>query len=217
MITTTIESSRSTALREAESSDRSPGRGVLVVDADGWLRNRICDLLQAEAGFRLAGMTEHSEEAISMAERERFDIAVVAHRPPGESGFRVCRELKRTATPPAVVICCAKPDGMLAACCAVADADALISRHDCAAELAGVLDRVARGVRFLPAVPPGVAAMLCDRLDAAEYAVFGMLLAGFPVAEVAAALRMAETELESRRSALLERLEALLLAREAGY
>jgi len=213
----TNESSRSSASRQADTAERSPGLGVLVVDADGWLRNRVYQLLEAEAGFRLAGVAGHTEEARSMAERQQFDIAVVAHRPPAESGFEACCELRRTPTPPAVVICCAKPDGMLAASCAVADADALVGMHDCAAEWAGVLNRVARGVRFLPAVPPDVGAMLRDHLDAAEYAVFGMLLAGFPAAEVAAALRMPETELETRRSELLERLEALPPASGAGY
>jgi two-component system response regulator DevR len=186
----------------------APAPGVMVVESNEWLRSRLCKLLQTEPGFRLAGVAASAEEAMSMAERERFDLAVVGHRPPGESAFRLCRELKRKPAPPAVVICCAYPDGALAACCEVAGADALIGMHECGAELPGVLDRVARGVRFLPAVPPAVGATLKDRLDPAEYAVFGLVLAGFPAADVASALRMSEAELESRQAALLGKLEA---------
>jgi DNA-binding NarL/FixJ family response regulator len=185
----------------------TPAPRVLVVESDGWMRSRLCELLQTEPGFRSAGVAAGAEEAMSMAEREGFEIAVVGHRPPAESGFRVCRELKRTPTPPAVVICCAHPDGVLAACSAVAEADALISAYHCDAELVGVLDRVVRGVRFLPAVPPAVGAMLRDRLDPEEYAVFGMLLAGFPAADIASALRMSQAELESQQAALLGKLE----------
>jgi DNA-binding NarL/FixJ family response regulator len=182
---------------------------VLVVESDGWLGSRLCDVLEAEPGIRLAGVAAGAEEAMSMAERERFDVAVVGHRPPAKSAFRLCRELKRTPTPPAVVICCAHPDGLLAACCAVADADALISKHCCGAELPGVLDRVARGVRFLPPVPQGTRAMLGDRLKPTEYAVFGMSLADFLAADIAPALRRSEAERESEQVALLGKLETL--------
>ena len=182
---------------------------VLVVESDAWLASRLCDLMQSEPGFRLAAAAAEAEDAMSMARRERFDIAVIGHRPPTESAFRLCRELKRMPAPPAVVICCARPDGVHAACCAVAAADALVSIHDCDAELAGVLDRVARGVRVLPAVPPGTRAVLRDRLEPAEYALFGMLLAEFPAADIASALRMSEAELESEQAALLRKLETL--------
>jgi CheY-like chemotaxis protein len=111
----------------------APALGVMVVESNRWMRSRLCELLETEPGFRLAGVAAGAEEAMSMAERERFDIAVVGHRPPAESGFRLCRELKRPPAPPAVVICCAYPDGVLAACCAVADADALIGMHHCGA------------------------------------------------------------------------------------
>jgi DNA-binding NarL/FixJ family response regulator len=187
----------------------APALAVLVVESDGWLGSRLCDVLEAEPGVRLAGVAAGAEEAMSMVQRDRFDVAVVGHRSLGESAFRLCRELKRTPAPPAVVICCAHPDGLLAACCAVADADALISMHSCGAELPGVLDRVARGVRFLPAVPPGAGAMLKDRLDAPEYAIFALLLADFPAADIASALRISEAELESQQAALLSKLETL--------
>jgi two-component system, NarL family, response regulator DevR len=192
-----------------------PPVAVLVVESDGWLASRLCDLMQTEPGFRLAAAAAGAEEAMSMANREQFDIAVIGHRPPTESAFRLCRELKRMPEPPAVVICCARPDGVHAACCAVATADALVSTYDCDAELVGVLDRVARGLRFLPAVPPRTGAMLRDCLAPAEYALVGMLLAEFPAADIASALRISGAELESHQAALLGKLETLPATPEA--
>jgi len=209
--------STSTSPDPISNSSHRPAPAVLVVERDGWLGSRLCDLVETEPGFRLAAVAMGADEAASIAESERCDVALVGHHPPSESGFRACRDLKLTSTPPGVVVCCDDPDGLLAACAAVADADALISTYHAGAELPAVLDRVARGVRYLPSVPPSVGAMLRDRLDASEYAVFGMLLAGLPAAEVASALRMSETELESRRSALIDRLEALSALRGMGY
>jgi len=75
-----------------------------------------------------------------------------------------------------------------------------------------VFDRLGSGVRILRPVPPGVAAMLRDRLDPVEYAGFGMLLPGFPASEIAGALGLSAAQLEARRSALLAKLETFAAA-----
>jgi DNA-binding NarL/FixJ family response regulator len=190
-------------------ADRYTDLNVLVVDDEACVRNRICRLLETEPGFRLTGVAQGAEDAMWMAEHETFDMAVIADHPRSRGGLWLCRELKRCARPPAVVICSAYPDAVLTASCVVAEADALVSIYDCDDELAGVLGRVALGIRLLPAVPPRVGAMLHERLDPAEHAIFSMLLAGLPASDVARGLRISRAELESRRSVLLGKLETL--------
>ncbi|HUA45747.1 MAG TPA: response regulator [Solirubrobacteraceae bacterium] len=210
MTTGTIEPSRE-ATTHASRPPVTAGRSapVLVVENDDWLRSRMCHLLEAETGLRLAGVSESAEDAARRIEQEPVDVAVIGHRPRSWSALRLCCELKRTPAPPAVVICSAYPDGVLAACSVVAEADALVSMYDCDAELSSVLRRVSLGARLLPAVPPRVGAMLHERLEAPEHAIFSMLLAGIPAADVARGLRMSQAELESRRSTLLGKLETL--------
>lgn len=193
------------------------GVGVLMLKDDAWLRSRVCRLLETEPGLRLAWIANTGEEAKRLAEHEQVDVALVGHRPRSLGGLWLCRELKRTATPPAVVICSAYPDAVLAACCTMVQADALVSIYDCDAELSGVLRRVGLGARVLPAVPPRVVAMLHERLDPAETAVFSLLLAGIPPSDAAVALRMSEHELESCRSTLLGKLETLPPASGTRY
>ena len=209
MSATTVETLLDSSSGQSRPTDRSRGLSALVVDDDDWLRDRACHVIEVEAGFRLAGVAQSAEEAMWIAEHEPVDMVVIVHSPRSRDGFWLCRELKRTATRPMVVICSAYPDAVLTACCVAAEADALVSIYDCDDELAGVLDRVARGMRVLPAVPPRVGAMLHERLDPAEHAIFSMLLAGLPASEVASGLRISRAELESRRSTLLGKLEAL--------
>jgi two-component system response regulator DevR len=209
MSTATLETLPDSSSGQAVVAGQAPRLRVLVVDDDDWLRNRVCHLVEIESGFRLAGVAESAEKAMWIAEHQPVDMAVIAHSARSRSGVWLCRELKRSPTPPAVVICSAYPDAVLTACCVVAEADALVSIYDCDDELAGVFDRVARGVRVLPAVSPRVGAMLHERLDPAEHAIFSMLLAGLPASDVARGLRMSRAELESRRSTLLGKLETL--------
>ncbi len=209
MSTTTVETSRDSISDRSHRPATAPALGVLVVENHECLRSRLSSLLEREQGLRLAGVAESVEEAMWMVENEPVDVAVVGHRTRSRSGFWLCRELKRTAAPPAVVICSAYPDGVLAACCVAAEADALVSRYDCDAELSVVLRRVGLGARLLPTVPPRVGAMLHERLDPAEHAIFSMLLAGIPAVDVARGLRISHAELESLRSTLLDKLEVL--------
>jgi DNA-binding NarL/FixJ family response regulator len=209
MTTVTFESNPDTVPGPPTRGAHPDALGVLLVENSSRQRSRVSRLLETKPGFRLAAVTESGREALDIAKREQLAVAVVAHRPPSHSAFAVCAELKRLATPPAVVICSARPDGVQAACCVVAGADALISRYDCDAQFSGVLDRVARGVRFLPTVPQRVGAMLHDGCEPAEHAMFSMLLAGAPAADVARGLRMSDAEVESCRSTLLRKLESL--------
>jgi DNA-binding NarL/FixJ family response regulator len=209
MSTSTVEPSRDSISDQSRRPATAPALGVLVVENHEWLRSRMCNLLETEPGLRLAGLAETAEDAMWMVESEPVDVVVVGHRGRSRSGFWLCRELKRTAAPPAVVICSAYPDGVLAACCVAAEADALVSRYDCDAELSVVLRRVGLGARLLPSVPPRVGAMLHERLDPAEHAIFSMLLAGIPAVDVAQGLRISDDELEARRSTLLDKLEML--------
>jgi DNA-binding NarL/FixJ family response regulator len=190
---------------------------VLVLDDAACVRSRICRLLETEPGFRLAGVAETAEDAMWIVEHAPVGMAVIGHRARSRSGLWLCRELKRSATPPPVVICSAYPDAVLTAGCVVAEADGLVSIYDSDDELAGVLHRVAGGARFLPAVAPRVGAMLHERLDPAEHAIFSMLLAGMSASDVARGLRISRAELESRRSALLGKLETLPVASGLRY
>lgn len=209
MSATTVTYSRGSTADHLLEPDPVPGLGVLVADDDAGLRSRVCRLLEAEPGLRPAGVTGSAEEAIWMAERGQVDVAVVGHRPQSRSGFWLCRELKRLASPPAVVICWTYPDGVLAACCIVAEADALVSSYDCDDELCRRLGRAGSGVRLLPSVPLRVGAMLRDCLAPTEHAIFSMLPAGMPASEVARGLRMSHVDLDLRRAQMLEKLEAL--------
>jgi DNA-binding NarL/FixJ family response regulator len=107
------------------------------------------------------------------------------------------------------VIYSAYCDGPLAATSVVAEADGLVSKGGIGAELCDTVRAVAHGSVRLPTVPPALATALRRRLDAEEQAIFGMLLAGIPPAEISVMLGISSAGLESRLWAMLRKLEAL--------
>jgi DNA-binding NarL/FixJ family response regulator len=193
---------------------------VLVVDDHPAVRLGIRRLLGDQPDFVLAGVTGTAEAAISIAEREPIDVVVSDYHLGSRNGLWLSRKLKRLSGPPRVLIYSAFADGTLAAGCVVAEADGLVSKGRVGAELCDAIRGVARGWRLPPHVPQPLAGMMRDRLDPGEQAIFGMLLAGIAPAEVARTLDLSRSELESRLSSLLGKIEELpdvALDRHAGH
>jgi DNA-binding NarL/FixJ family response regulator len=182
---------------------------VLVVDDHVAVRRGLRELLEAEPDLRVIAAAAGAEEAMLIAEDERIDVAVVDFQLPGRNGLWVSRKLKRLPNPPRVLIYSAYGDGPLAAAAVAAEADGLVSKACLGSELCHAVRQVAAGQILLPAVPSSVAELIRRRLDDEEQAIFGMVLAGIARLEIATILRISLSELESRLSEMVRKLERI--------
>jgi DNA-binding NarL/FixJ family response regulator len=182
---------------------------LLVVDDHPAVRAGLRELLTDEPEFEVVASVATAEAAIAIAERDRVDVAVVDYQLGGRNGLWLSRKLKRLAESPAVLMYSAYTDGVLAAAAVVAEADALVSKGRLGSDLCEAIRSVASGERHLPPLPPRLADSLRRRLDHAEQAIFGMLLAGIEPVEIGTTLGFSQAELESRLWDMLRRLEAL--------
>jgi DNA-binding NarL/FixJ family response regulator len=193
----------------------SPTRGddprlkVLVVDDHPAVRIGLLQLLDEQPDLAVVDAVSSAEAAMSFAEREPIDVAVVDYQLGSRSGLWLSRMLKRLARPPGVVIYSAYCDGPLAAACVVAEADGLVSKGGLGAELCDEVRAVASGRSRLPLVPPMLATAMRRRLGPEDQAIFGMLLAGIDREEIATTLGISRSGLESRMWAMLHKLEGL--------
>jgi len=187
------------------TSSGSPER-VLIVDDHPAVRAGLRRLLELD--FEIIAAVASADEALSIAERETLDVAVVDYHLGGRNGLWVSRKLKRVSEPPAVVIYSAYTDGVLAAAAVVAQADAIVSKGGLGSELSEAIRCVARGQQLLPPVPQWLGDALRRRLSPEEQAIFGMLLAGIKPDEIAETLGVSEAALESSLWTMLRSLEA---------
>lgn len=201
---------RHTNPQPPDESDHSPGRmRLLIVDDHPAVRGGLQQLLDDQADFEVAAAVATADEALSIAEREPIDVAVVDYQLRGRNGLWVSRKLKRLAQPPGVVIYSAYTDGVLASAAVVAEADAIVSKGCLGSELCEAIRRVARGHQLLPLIPERLGEALRRRLDHQEQAIFGLLLAGITTPEVAGTVGLPEAALESRLLSMLRKLEAV--------
>jgi DNA-binding NarL/FixJ family response regulator len=181
----------------------------MVVDDHPAVRWGLLQLLEEQPNFSVDAVCIDAEGAVAQAEAERIDVAVVDYQLGGHDGLWVCRRLKRMPEPPRVIIFSAFASDHLAACCAVAEADAMLNKGVLGSEVCDAVRSVVRGRRLLPRVSPPLADMLRRRLGEREQVLFGMLLAGIPQVEIGRTLGMSARELGLRGDALLRRLERL--------
>jgi DNA-binding NarL/FixJ family response regulator len=182
---------------------------VLVVDDHAAVRTGVLQLLGEQPDLVVVAAVGSAEAAMSVAEREPIDVAVVDYQLGSRSGLWLSRMLKRLDPPPRVVIYSAYCDGPLSAACVVAEADALASKGGVGDELCHAVRAVAAGRTRLPQVPPRLAEAMRRRLEPEDQAIFGMLLAGIEKSEVATTLGLSRAGLDSRMWAMLHKLEGL--------
>lgn len=182
---------------------------VLIVDDHPAIQLGLRLLIEDEPDFNLTAVASNAESAMSIAEREPVDVVVADYHLRSRNGLWLCRRLKRLHDPPRVVIYSAYADSLLAAACVVAGADGLVSKGGVGADLCDAIRGVSRGRRLLPRIPQPLAGTLGDRLEAGEQAIFAMLLAGIAPADVAHTLDVSRSELDSRLSSVLGKIEEI--------
>jgi DNA-binding NarL/FixJ family response regulator len=193
----------------AAAGSTRPQVRLMVLDDHPAVRMGLVQLLEAQPDFDVCAVCINAEAAIAQATAQEIDVAVVDYQLPGRNGLWICRRLKRLARPPAVVVFSAFADHRLAACCAVAQADAVLNKGVLGSELCDAIRSVARGRRLLPKVPRPFADTLRAKLAEPEQLLFGMMLSAIPRKEIRRALRISEHELDARAEAMLRTLEAL--------
>lgn len=181
---------------------------LLVVDDHAAVRAGLRELLDDELDFEVVAAVASAEDALAVAGREPIDVAVVDYQLGSRNGLWLSRKLKRLPAPPAVLIYSAYTDGVLAAAAVVAEADAIVSKGSLGSELCAEIRRVARGGSGLRPVPSWLAETIRMRFGHEEQAIFGMLLAGIQLGEIAETLGLSESGLESRLWSMLRTFEA---------
>ncbi len=209
MLTVKEHPERATTTDALHSHDDLTRLRLLVVDDHPAVRLGLLQLLDDQPDFVVVDAACSAEEARSLAEREPIDVAVVDYQLGSRTGLWLTRKLKELDPAPGVVMYSAYCDGPLAAACVVAGADGLISKGGVGAELCHAVRAVAGGQSRLPLVPPTLAGAMRRRLGAQEQAIFGMLLAGVDPEEIATTLGISERALDTRRWAMLQKLEGL--------
>jgi DNA-binding NarL/FixJ family response regulator len=179
---------------------------VLVVDDHAAVRMGLGGLLEDHADMEVVATAASAREALADTARVAPDVAVVDYHLGDDDGLALCRAVKRLPRPPRVLIYSAYADDALVAGALVAGADAVVSKGTLGDEVVRTIRLLSHGRRVLPPISRAARRSLRARLEPTDQAIFGMLLQGIAPSEVADALGLSASRLESRRAAIVRAL-----------
>jgi DNA-binding NarL/FixJ family response regulator len=133
---------------------------------------------------------------------------VVDYHLPGRDGLTLTRKLARMPRPPQVLVFSAYADQRLELAALLAGADAVLSKNTLGLELCQQIGSLARGRTQHFSIEARALAAVSDELEVEDRPILGMLAAGTHPDEIIEVLGLSRDELESRRSAMLQRLKA---------
>ncbi|HEV2062223.1 MAG TPA: response regulator transcription factor [Solirubrobacteraceae bacterium] len=180
---------------------------VLVVDDHPAMQAGLTAVLRTEPGFVPVGAVETEFELWPALTRTRPDVVLLDYHLPPSDGLALCRRIKRTLPPPAVLLFSAYADANLAIAARLAGADGLVNKGAAATELHDAIRTVAKGRPVMPAVDRELLAAAGERLPDEDLPILGMALDGTPHSEIAQTLRLDGEELGARLDRMIERLK----------
>lgn len=188
---------------------------VALVDDHPLFREGLAVALRRESGFVVVGSIGSAVEAIELAKRVVFDIAVVDLLMPNVSGLSLTSELYEIQ-PRCRVLCLSVVDEVgIIADMMRARACGYALKTQPIAEIVGAISAVHEGVRYLPprvsrdaveAHQPGE--QVLGRLTRRERQVFELLIRGLSNDEISAQLFIARRTVETHRQRIVNKLSA---------
>jgi DNA-binding NarL/FixJ family response regulator len=176
---------------------------LLVVDDHAAVRAGLIGLLRREPGLVPLGAVGSVEEALREARNLEPQVALIDFQLPDGDGLTLCRELKLLPNPPRVVVYSAFARPALAVAATIAGADGLVDKGVEVDDLFDAIRAVGRGERALPPLEPEMVTRCTARIDPDDVSIFGMLMSGTPIADVAEVLSTGERQVEERLRAML--------------
>jgi two-component system, NarL family, response regulator DevR len=180
----------------------------MLVDDHPAVRRALRGLLEEEDDLQVVATLDSAEEALAVARRTPLQVAVVDYQLAGRrSGLWLSRELKRLPNPPRVLLYTAYCDGLLAAASVAALADGILSKGGPGSDLADAIRAVTRRRIPPPVSSAQLSATLRARLSEQERVMFGMLLAGLALDELAEVLDRTPAWVDAQLWTIIGKLE----------
>lgn len=176
---------------------------ILIVDDHAAVRAGLMSLLRREPGLVPLGAVGSAAEALREARQREPLLALIDYQLSDGDGLTLCRELKQLPKPPLVVVYSAFARPALSVAAKLAGAEGMLDKGVEVDDMFDVIRSVSRGETVLPPIAPEMLSRCTARLDPGDVSIFGMVMGGTPVVDVASVMSTDERHVEDRVRAML--------------
>jgi DNA-binding NarL/FixJ family response regulator len=189
---------------------------IRIADDHPLVRQGLRQVLEAQDGRRVVGEAKDGDEAVALAGRLEWDVAVVDYNMPGKSGVELVKELRRRHPARPVLVLSMYPEDRYALRLLKAGAAGYLNKESAPAELVGALQKVAAGGRYVSvALGEKLALAMAgdgeepayEKLSDREYQIMWLLASGKTVGDIARQLFLSANTVSTYRARILKKLE----------
>jgi DNA-binding NarL/FixJ family response regulator len=188
---------------------------VLIADDHAVVRRGVRLVLESTARIKVAAEAASGPEALDLARKSQFDVAVLDLSMPGPGGLEVLKQFKSEHPRLPVLILTMHPEDQYAVRAFRAGASGYLTKQSIPDELITAVETVAAGRKYItPAVAEALATEVHhdtekpphEQLSDREYQVLLRIASGKTVGEIAEELRLSPKTVSTYRGRILEKM-----------
>ena len=189
---------------------------VLIADDHAVVRRGLREILATEQDMVVVGEAKDGHDALELARKLDWDVAVLDYSMPGRSGLELIKEIKRERPGRPVLILTMLPEEVHAAQVFKAGGAGYINKESAGEELTAAIRKVANGGKYVSAnfaeklatdLAPDAEKPLHESLSDREYRVMWLLASGKQINQIAAEMFLSPSTISTYRARILKKLK----------
>ncbi len=202
-----------TALRPPDSIERPVE--ILLVDDHLMFREHLRELIGRSGGMKVCGEAESATRAMELVRQAQPDVAIIDITLRGSNGLDLVKQLREEAPEVKTLVLSMHEESLYAERALRAGARGYLTKHQTSSSVVETIQRIVGGevcVRRAGVTPetvarlPGEGQPIEETLAGRELEVFTLLGRGKGTREIAEALEIAESTVETYRSRIKDKL-----------
>lgn len=188
---------------------------VLIADDHPVVRHGLKQILATDADMTVVGEAKNGNEAMELARRLEWDVAVLDYSMPGRSGLELLAEIKREFPQRPVLVLSMHPEELHARRVLKAGGAGYMNKESAGEELAAAIRKVVTGGKYVSAslaerlaveLAPEAQKPPHETLSDREYRVMWMLASGKPINRIAKEMFLSPSTVSTYRVRILRKL-----------
>lgn len=188
---------------------------ILIADDHPLVRQGLKQVLEAQDGLQVVAEARDGDDAVTLAGRVEWDVAVIDYNMPGKAGVELVKELRRRHPERPVLVLSMYPEDRYALRLLKAGAAGYLNKESAPEELVGALRKVAEGGRYVSAALGEKLALAMagdadepayEKLSDREYQIMWLLASGKTVGDIARQLFLSPNTVSTYRARILKKL-----------
>jgi DNA-binding NarL/FixJ family response regulator len=188
---------------------------VLIADDHPVVRHGLKQILATDSDMTVVGEAKNGSEAMELARKLEWDVAVLDYSMPGRSGLELLAEIKREFPQRPVLVLSMHPEELHARRVLKAGGAGYMNKESAGEELAAAIRKVVNGGKYVSAALAERLAMELtpesqkpphETLSDREYRVMWLLASGKPINRIAKEMFLSPSTVSTYRVRILRKL-----------